>query len=113
MPEAQELISTFVLLWAVIDPIRHRTGLHFGDDGTAPMRERRHIARIAALARGPAFLFCSSRSAKSCLRAMGVPFCSLFQISGGIILFLFALTMIFGEGKPYPRYRAALTMFQM
>lgn len=23
-----------------------------------------------------------------------------FQISGGVILFLFALTMIFGEGKP-------------
>ncbi len=23
-----------------------------------------------------------------------------FQISGGVILFLFAITMIFGEGKP-------------
>ena len=30
---------------------------------------------------------------------MGVPLIA-FQISGGIILFLFALTMIFGEGKP-------------
>jgi len=25
---------------------------------------------------------------------------SAFQISGGLILFLFSLTMIFGEGKP-------------
>ena len=25
---------------------------------------------------------------------------SAFQISGGVILFLFALTMVFGEGKP-------------
>lgn len=30
---------------------------------------------------------------------MGVPL-PAFQISGGIILFLFALTMIFGESKP-------------
>ena len=30
---------------------------------------------------------------------MGVPL-PAFQISGGIILFLFALTMIFGDSKP-------------
>ena len=33
------------------------------------------------------------------LRAMGVPL-PAFKIAGGIILFLFALTMIFGESKP-------------
>ena len=33
------------------------------------------------------------------LTAMGVPVLA-FQIAGGIVLFLFALTMIFGEGKP-------------
>lgn len=33
------------------------------------------------------------------LRAMGVPLLA-FQIAGGIVLFLFALTMIFGESKP-------------
>ena len=33
------------------------------------------------------------------LLAMGVPL-PAFQIAGGIVLFLFALTMIFGEGKP-------------
>ena len=33
------------------------------------------------------------------LRAIDVPL-SAFQIAGGIVLFLFALTMIFGPGKP-------------
>jgi multiple antibiotic resistance protein len=33
------------------------------------------------------------------LTAMGIPL-SAFQIAGGIILFLFALSMIFGESKP-------------
>ena len=33
------------------------------------------------------------------LDALGVPLAS-FQIAGGIVLFLFALTMIFGESKP-------------
>lgn len=33
------------------------------------------------------------------LEGMDIPL-EAFQISGGVILFLFALTMIFGEGKP-------------
>lgn len=37
---------------------------------------------------------------------MGVPLLA-FQISGGIILFLFALTMVFGESKPEEEVRAA------
>ena len=32
---------------------------------------------------------------------IGIPL-SAFQIAGGIVLFLFALTMIFGESKPVP-----------
>jgi len=40
------------------------------------------------------------------LRSMGVPL-TAFQIAGGLILFLFALTMIFGESKPEGEVRAA------
>jgi multiple antibiotic resistance protein len=97
MPEFHQIISNFILLWAVIDPI-----------GTVPVfiaatkrhspEERKQIAFVAsATAIGILlfFIFVGERV----LTAMGVPIIA-FQISGGIVLFLFALTMIFGESKP-------------
>lgn len=97
MFEYQQVISEFVLLWAVIDPI-----------GTVPVFiaatkqhdpvERRHIARVAAATAAGILLFFIVVGERV-LQAMGVPLLA-FQISGGIVLFLFALTMIFGESKP-------------
>ncbi len=97
MPEFQQIISNFVLLWAVIDPI-----------GTVPVfisatknhkpEERKHIALVASLAAIAILLFFIFVGERV-LDAMGVPL-EAFQISGGIVLFLFALTMIFGESKP-------------
>jgi len=93
----QELLSTFVLLWAVIDPV-----------GTLPVfisatkdhtdREKRKIAGIATLAAAGILLFFLVVG-EFLFQAMGVPLLA-FQIAGGLVLFLFALTMIFGEGKP-------------
>jgi multiple antibiotic resistance protein len=40
------------------------------------------------------------------LTAIGTPL-SAFQVAGGIVLFLFALTMIFGEGKPEEEVKLA------
>ena len=98
MSDFQPILSNFVLLWAVIDPI-----------GTVPVfisATRSHNAadrtphRAAWPRRSPPASCCSSSSsARSVLNAMGVPILA-FQISGGIVLFLFALTMIFGESKP-------------
>ena len=95
--DAQELVSKFVVLWAVIDPI-----------GTVPVfisattertsAERRRIALIASLAAAGILLFFIVLG-EPVLIAMGVPLLA-FQIAGGIVLFLFALTMIFGESKP-------------
>ena len=97
MSELQTILSDFVLLWAVIDPI-----------GTIPVfisatrnhtdADRRRIAlRASAIAAGILLFFILVGEAV--LNAMGVPILA-FQISGGIVLFLFALTMIFGESKP-------------
>lgn len=97
MQSAQELLGTFVLLWAVIDPI-----------GTIPVfisatqsrsaAEQRHIALVAAIAAAGILLFFIV-AGEILLQAMGVPL-EAFQIAGGLVLFIFALTMIFGESKP-------------
>jgi multiple antibiotic resistance protein len=97
MTDAQTIVSNFVLLFAVIDPI-----------GTVPIfisatrgkteGDRRRVARRAATVAGGILLFFIVVG-EHVLKAMGVPILA-FQISGGIILFLFALTMIFGESKP-------------
>jgi multiple antibiotic resistance protein len=97
MSDFQTILSDFVILWAVIDPI-----------GTIPVfvsatrnhtnADRRRIAlRASAVAAGILLFFILV--GEGLLNAMGVPILA-FQISGGIVLFLFALTMIFGEGKP-------------
>lgn len=97
MQVTPDVVSKFVLLWAVIDPI-----------GTVPVfisatadrtpHERRRIALIATAAAALILLFFIV-AGEAVLVAMGVPM-PAFQIAGGIILFLFALTMVFGEGKP-------------
>lgn len=92
-----EILTSLVLLWAVIDPV-----------GTVPVfisatqgrdsREQSKIARTAATAAAGILLFFIVVG-EILLHAMGVSLLA-FQISGGLILFLFALTMIFGESKP-------------
>jgi len=97
MPTLDDVFAEMVLLWAVIDPV-----------GTVPVflaatagrdhNEQRRIARIAATTAAGVLLF-FILVGELLLRAMGVPL-TAFQIAGGLILFLFALTMIFGESKP-------------
>lgn len=97
MQGAQEAFGDFVLLWSVIDPI-----------GTVPVfisatagRTSAQRGRIALLAAGAAagVLLFFIVFGELLLRGIGVPLLA-FQIAGGVVLFLFALTMIFGESKP-------------
>jgi multiple antibiotic resistance protein len=94
--DVQNFVNELVMMWVLIDPI-----------GTVPvflmvtasMKEehRKMIATRAVLVAGGiliAFLF----GGHFLLRALGIPLPS-FQIAGGIVLFLFALTMIFGPSK--------------
>lgn len=92
-----ELIKTFLFLFAVIDPL-----------GTVPVyleatknfgiKSKRRIALKASLIALCVLLF-FVLIGQVIMETMSISM-SAFQISGGVILFLFALTMVFGDGKP-------------
>lgn len=100
----QEIVPALVLLWAVIDPIGTVPVFISATQGIDLPQRRRIAASSAAIAAGILLFFIII--GEILLRAMGVPL-PAFQIAGGIILFLFALTMIFGESKPEEEMRAA------
>jgi multiple antibiotic resistance protein len=97
MSVIQTIISDFVLLWAVIDPIGTVPVFISATSRLSREEQARIALRAAAIATGILLFFIIAGEA--ILAAMGVPVLA-FQIAGGIVLFLFALTMIFGEGKP-------------
>jgi len=92
-----ELTAAFIFLFAVIDPI-----------GSVPVfiavtkdyneKERRHIAFKSVIVSALILLFFIVVG-ELILNAINVTIPS-FQIAGGIVLFLFAITMIFGDSKP-------------
>ena len=92
-----DFIATFIIFFAVVDPI-----------GTVPIflavtsrfdkAAKNKVALISILVATAVLLFFLT-AGEFILTAMSVPLAA-FQIAGGIILFLFALTMIFGESKP-------------
>ena len=90
------VLESFVTLWVVIDPI-----------GTIPVfiavtagmtaAARRKTALLATLVSIGVLLFFLILG-QILIDALGISLLS-FQVAGGMILFLFALTMIFGEPK--------------
>lgn len=97
-------VSHLIYFIAVIDPI-----------GTVPvflavtrMHDSKELTSIAFQAVGIAFLILLFFIfvGEVLLTAMSVPV-PAFQIAGGIVLFLFALSMIFGESKPDEEVRLA------
>ncbi|MCA0906556.1 MarC family protein [Ruegeria marisrubri] len=92
----ENLLEHFVTLWVVIDPI-----------GTIPVfiavtagleaAARRKTALLASLISAGVLLFFLVFG-QLLIEALDIGLNS-FQVAGGIILFLFALTMIFGESK--------------
>ncbi|WP_090297560.1 MarC family protein [Flagellimonas zhangzhouensis] len=92
-----EILTKILFLIAVIDPL-----------GSVPVYleatkqlDNRHKKKVAVRASLVAFtiLLFFILVGQVILEGMDVTL-DAFQISGGVILFLFALTMIFGEGKP-------------
>jgi multiple antibiotic resistance protein len=92
-----DLLTQFILLFAVIDPI-----------GTIPVymastihykqAEKKRIA-LKAVGISALILVFFVLAGELILDMMDIPL-SAFQIAGGIVLIIFALTMIFGESKP-------------
>ena len=99
-----DLVATFIFFFAVIDPI-----------GTVPVfiavtssyeeQVKKHIAIRATLISAAILLFFVV-AGEIILTAIDIPLAA-FQIAGGIVLFLFALSMIFGESKPEEEVKLA------
>ena len=99
-----DFVATFIFFFTVIDPI-----------GTVPVfiavtsgqseRTKRIIAVKAAVVAALILVFFVV-AGEVLLTWMDVPI-SAFQIAGGIVLFLFAISMIFGESKPEEEIKLA------
>jgi multiple antibiotic resistance protein len=92
------LITQFVLLWAVVDPIGTIPVFLAVTAGLKDQVQSRKVAVQATLVAAFVLLFFVV-AGEFLLSAMQIPL-SAFQVAGGAVLFLFALSMIFGEGKP-------------
>ncbi|MEM5515873.1 MarC family protein [Henriciella sp. AS95] len=94
---SHNLLEQFILLWVVIDPI-----------GTIPVfiavtasvaAEKRWKIAIQAVFAATMVLLLFLIGGQFLINALGISL-PAFQIAGGIVLLLFALTMIFGDSKP-------------
>jgi multiple antibiotic resistance protein len=91
------LITQFVVLWAVIDPIGTIPVYLSQTQHLSPAHKRRVAVKAVAIAAGVLLFFLIA--GQYLLEAMEIPLAA-FQAAGGLVLLLFALTMIFGESKP-------------
>jgi len=99
-----DFVATFIVFFAVIDPV-----------GTVPVFiavtsrfdaiAKRRVALVASIVSAGVLLFFVFVG-ELILTAMSIPLAA-FQVAGGIVLFLFALSMIFGESKPEEEVRLA------
>lgn len=91
------IVRDFVTLLVVIDPVGTIPVFLFAVHGVPQALHRRIAVRSILIATGILLAFLIGGQAL--LEVLGLRLGS-FQIAGGVILFLFALTMIFGESKP-------------
>lgn len=92
----QKLLTIFITLFTVIDPIG-TIPVFIAVTTRADSKNKKRIAKKAALVAAGVLTFFIV-AGEIILDAIKVPLMS-FEIAGGIVLFLFALTMIFGQSK--------------
>ena len=90
------IIKEFIALWVVIDPIGSIPVFIAVTAGLSAAAQRK--VAIKAIAVSAAILLFFLVGGQVLLEALDIHLAA-FQIAGGVVLFLFALTMIFGESK--------------
>ena len=98
-----EQLKSFIALWVMIDPIA-ALPIFVSITGEFDRRDRRKTAVVAIVASFLILCFFIAVG-KIILEAMGVSLRD-FQIAGGLILFLFAASMVMGDGQEGPEPRA-------
>ena len=97
MPSSSVLIQQFITLWVVIDPVG-TLPIFLAATAGIPAAARRGVAfRAVAVAFGVLLAFLVG--GQIVLDALNIPL-PAFQIAGGLVLLVFALSMIFGPPKP-------------
>ena len=91
------LLEDLVVFWVVVDPIGSVPVFLAVTPGVGPDQRRAIARRAVRVAAGILLGFLVL--GQVLLELMHIPL-TAFQIGGGVVLFLFALTMIFGEAKP-------------
>ena len=104
------LVVQFVVLWAVIDPIGS-IPVYLTKTVGLSVEDRRKIALKAVMISAGILIFFLI-AGQALLEAMQIPL-TAFQIAGGLVLLLFALTMIFGEGKPEQEIRLSSNLNEL
>ncbi|SFU16526.1 MarC family protein [Sedimentitalea nanhaiensis] len=95
--DMQTTLREFITLFVVIDPIGSIPVFLFAAAGVSPHMHRAFAVRAIVVAAAVLMVFLVG--GQFLLEALGLRL-GTFQIAGGIVLFLFALNMIFGESKP-------------
>lgn len=93
----QDLIERFVTLWVVIDPIGTIPVFIAVTAGMDQVARKKTAMQATLVSIGVLLFFLVF--GQLLIDALDIGLNS-FQVAGGIVLFLFALTMIFGESKP-------------
>jgi multiple antibiotic resistance protein len=92
----KDFITNFVTLWVVLDPISAVPIFLALTPGMEPARRRMVATKAVLVSLGVLLFFIVA--GQFLLEALEIPLYS-FQIAGGIILFIFALNLIFGHSK--------------
>lgn len=99
-----QILQEFITLWVVIDPIGTLPVFLAVTSGMTDADRRTVAFRAVFIALVVLVLFIVL--GQVVLEALDLPL-PAFQIAGGIVLFIFALTMIFGTGKPQSELQEA------
>jgi len=93
----EQVVRDFVTMWVVIDPIGTVPVFVVAGAGLSAPKRRAMALRATLIA--AAILVSFIVVGEFLIEAMGISL-EAFRIAGGLVLFLFAMSMIFGTGKP-------------